>query len=59
MLFIVRTDVDSQSGKQRLMGMFDGDKAVEDAWRFIDQLKESHVGEYKVFGNAVEISRPA
>lgn len=55
MFFVVRTDVDGQSGKQRMMGLCDD---LESAWRLIDQIKETHVGEYKVFGNAVEISRP-
>lgn len=54
MFFVVRTDIDASSGKQRMMGLFDND--VE-AWRFVDLLKDTHVGEYKVLGNAVEIER--
>ena len=55
MFFVVRTDVDSQSGIQRMMGLFDD--AVT-AWAFVDHLNAAHRGEFKVYGNASEIARP-
>jgi hypothetical protein len=55
MFFVVRTDVDAQSGLQRMMGLYDD---AETAWRFVDALSETHRGEFKVFGNAIEIARP-
>lgn len=55
MFFVVRTDVTNDSGRQRFMGLYDDAKT---AWEFIDLLKRDHIGEFKVFGNAVEIPRP-
>jgi hypothetical protein len=55
MFFVVRTDVDAQSGLQRMMGLFDDAAA---AWSFVDALGETHKGDFKVFGNAAEIPRP-